>query len=312
MSSILKPTLSRWGRSVYETEIDVALESTILSNWVTVLDEYADANIIVLHSKQRFGADEVQHLSNVELVVTTTSGWEHMDVDFLKAKGIRCARMPMIRRDAVVESILGMLLHHNRRQWLFQDRAEQGHWARGELAEILPHRLQDQRIAVVGLGVIGQRLVQVLQSMGATVLGCDPHLSSEQVPDVPSVEWVDIPHQADVVLFACSHTKSSHQMVNNVWLSQCQNMVLINCARGKILDFESAMRALDLGQLAFLGLDVFPEEPFMNMERCRSRSNLLFTPHAAGYHPQLAKQIREGLMEIAENWIESHTVPFEL
>lgn len=312
MSSVLMPTLSRWGRSVYETESDVALESEMLSEWVTVLGEYADANIIVLHSKQRFGPEEMRELSNVQLVVTTTSGWEHMDVEFLKSQGVRCARMPMIRRDAVVESILGMLLHHNRRQWLFQGRAAQGDWARGELAEILPHRVQDQRIAVVGLGVIGQRLVQLLETMGATVMGCDPYIPDAQWPKIPSVEWMDIPHQADVVLFACSHTESSHQMVNKIWLNQCQQMILINCARGKIVDFEAAITAVDGGHLAFLGLDVFPEEPFPRMDMCLSRANVLFTPHAAGYHPQLATQIREGLKEIAENWIGSQTIPFEL
>ena len=148
--------------------------------------------------------------------------------------------------------------------------------------------------------------------MGATVLGCDPYIPEVHWPQIPSVPWMDIPHQADVVLFACSHTESSHQMVNENWLNQCQEMIFINCARGKIIDFDAVIEALDGGHLAFLGLDVFPEEPFPSMNMCCSRSNVLFTPHAAGYHPQLVTQIREGLMEIAENWIESQTIPFEL
>ena len=119
MSTLLRPTFSRWGRSVYETDRDIAFEEEGLSRWVEVLPAYSDAEIIVLHSKQPFGSRELEGLKNVRLVVTTTSGWDHMDIVFLKSKGVRCLRMPLIRRDAVVESILAMLLHHNRRQSQF-------------------------------------------------------------------------------------------------------------------------------------------------------------------------------------------------
>ena len=311
MSVVLKPTLSRWGRSVYETSEDIVLEQEYLTRWVRILDEYADAEIVVLHSKQHFGEAELLGLQNVKIVITTTSGWDHIDVEYLRSNGIRCARMPMVRRDAVVESILGMLLHHNRRQWRFQEDAVNGVWSRGELNSIMPHRLQDQSVAVVGLGVIGKQLVSVLQYMGANVFGCDPY-ASDVLPTIPRLSFSEVPECADVVLFACNLNESTYEMVNKRWLERCHNMILINCARGQLINFDDVVDGLKKDKLSFVGLDVFPEEPFSNLSMCTDFTNVLFTPHAAGYHPQIAKLIREGLLELVQNWIQSGSVPHEL
>lgn len=312
MSTILRPTFSRWGRSVYETDADITLEEEQLSEWVDVLPAYTDAEIIVLHSKQPFGSKELEGLHSVRLVVTTTSGWDHMDVDYLKSKGVRCLRMPLIRRDAVVESILAMLLHHNRRQSQFVQDAHAGLWTRGSLHSILPHRIQDQRIAIVGLGVIGKRLAQILHGFGGMVFGCDPNVDVQSLEHVEAVEWIDIPTTCDVVLFACSHNDSSHKMVNSDWLMHCKDMVLINCARGKLIDFTAVMTALKVGQCSFLGLDVFPTEPFPHLNRISESPNIVFTPHSAGYHPRLAVQIRNGLLDVVQDWIDCSPLPFEL
>ena len=72
----------------------------------------------------------------VKLVITTTSGWDHIDVQYLHSQGIKVVRMPLLRRDAVVESIVAMLLELNRRHQYFRIDASRNEWTRGQLLSI--------------------------------------------------------------------------------------------------------------------------------------------------------------------------------
>ncbi len=294
---------------MYEQAQHIAKEKELLSEWVEVVEDYQDAQIVVVHSKQPVGEQELSSKQNVKMVITTTSGFDHLDWRWMKANGILPVRMPMLRRDAVVESILGMLLHANRRQWLFQADAVNNQWTRSKLATYAPLRIQDQRIAVVGLGVIGRRLCSVLQSLGASVVGVDPFVEPESV-SVPLLSLTDLPTCVDVTLLTCTLNATSLDMINDEWLKRCDGMTLINCARGKLVSFPAVIEALSDGRLSFLGLDVFPSEPFAALDYTQQYGNLLFTPHAAGYHPHLGEQIQQGLVHIVSQWVVNREVPY--
>ena len=310
MSTLLKPRLSRWGRSVYEQEHHIASERDLLAPYVEVVEDHADAEVIVVHSKQRVGKAELSKCTHVKMVITTTSGFDHLDWSWMRTQGILPVRMPMLRRDAVVESILAMLLHANRRQEQFQRDASCGKWTRGQLATYSPLRLQDQNIAVVGLGVIGQQLSKVLHFLGASVYGVDPCGIPEGLPFVKETSFDSLPTHVDVTLLTCTLNPTSANMVNQAWLSQCRGMTLINCARGKLVDIERTLLALSQGNLSFLGLDVFPEEPYSQLASINEHKNLLFTPHAAGYHPHLGTQIQQGLVDIISRWVSNQSIPY--
>ena len=305
-----KPRLSRWGQSVYERPEQIAFEKTLFAEWVDVVPQYSDAEVVVVHSKQPIGDSELERLPSVKMVITTTSGFEHLDWRLMHTRGIVPVRMPLLRRDAVVESILAMLLHANRRQWQFQLDAKQNEWTRHRLTEYEPIRIQDQRVGVVGLGVIGTRLCEVLHFLGAEVYGVDPTGIPVGLPFVKAATFQELPTVVDATLLSCTHNASSHQMVNAEWLGQCNEMTLINCARGKLVDVEASLQALSGRKLDFLGVDVFPQEPYPDLSSVTKHGNVLCTPHAAGYHPALGTQIQTSLINIVSKWSKGDTIPF--
>lgn len=316
MSALLKPTLSRWGASVYETLADIEIEKQALSAFVEVLADYQDAEIIVVHSKQPFGSVEISKAPSCRLVVTTTSGVDHMDTSTLFAHNIRVARMPMVRRDAVVESALAMLLHHNRRQQQFLLDAQENRWTRGQLPAYQPTKLSLQRIAVVGYGVIGSRLCEILRMFGADVVTLDPKIQG----DIPQRSMEEIAEWADVVMLCCNLQRESYHLINRAWLEKVENrytstgkrLALINTARGALVDIDAALEFLDKKVLSFLGVDVFEREPYPHLSQVLGRDTVIFTPHAAGFHPALATDIRLGLLRIAESYQQQTIVPFEI
>jgi len=310
MPSKTKPRLSRWGHSVYERPEQIAKEEHLFAEWVDVVEPYTDAEVVVVHSKQWIGEAELQKMPSVQMVITTTSGFEHLNWRLMHERGIIPVRMPLLRRDAVVESTLGMLLHANRRQWQFHIDAQNNDWTRHKLTEYEPLRIQDQKIAVVGLGVIGRKLCEVLSRLGGDVYGVDPKGVPNDLQGITQTTFDELPTLVDVTLLACTHNEATHQMVNTAWLQQCTDMTLVNCARGKLVDVDAALHALDHGHLQFLGLDVFPNEPFSDLQRFVTRPNVLCTPHAAGYHPNLGVQIQQQLLSIVSRWVKREAIPF--
>ena len=310
MPPVLKSSISRWGYSVYERMDDIKKEKEELGNVGRIVDDLIDAEILITHSKQRCSIKELERAPSAKLIITTTSGTDHIDREALKKRGVRLVRMPMIRRDAVVETTMSLLLDALRLVWRFQEDARQNQWSRGRLPEYMPRRISDIEIGVVGYGVIGTRLVEVLEAFGARISVTDP----KGVPErLKQRSFAEMAKTCQAVLFACDLNPSSLNMVNRAWLEACsEGMILVNTARGGLIDVNAAKEALESGRLGFLGLDVYPKEPFAHLDWVNQHSNLYCLPHSAGFHPQLAEMIRHGLVDIVGRYVAGETIPFEV
>ncbi|MFN7145862.1 MAG: NAD(P)-dependent oxidoreductase, partial [Myxococcota bacterium] len=205
-------------------------------------------------------------------------------------------------RDAVVETAVGMILALTRRLVPFQAAAFAGKWERARLAEYGATGLGT--VAVVGVGVIGSRVVEVLRALGADVVPIDPRL-----PGSPAL--AEVLPRADVVTLHCALTRENVGLIGAEELGAMkQGAVLVNTARGRLVDFEGAVAAVRAGHLAGLGADVFPQEPAA-LDRYAA-PNILLTPHAAGWHPRLGERIAEGVATAVRALLAGEPVPFAL
>lgn len=306
-SSAGRPRLSRWGRSPYETDAQLAAERAALADLVDVVEPGAPAEIVVVTSKDPVGAALRPRLGPVRLVLTTTSGFEHLDVDLLRSLGIAAGRCPQARRDAVVESALALLLDGLRAHGPLRAEAAAGRWARGGLHRVGMRRLTGAEIGVVGLGVIGRRMAEVLDALGARVLGHDPLGVPAGVVEVSLAEMFA---RAAAVTLHCRLEGGSTGLVGPAELARARpGLVLVNTARGDVLDVEAALSALDAGRLGALGLDVFPVEPWPGMAAVCDRPRLCLLPHAAGYYDGLSDAILSELRAAVRAWCEGRPLP---
>src|SRR5882724_11624106 len=154
--------LVRWGWSEYETpeipRLPAGVEAVATAGGAAPLEE---AEMLVVPSTVRVDAAAVARLRRCRLVLTTTSGFDQLDLAALRAAGITVARLPLARRDAVVETTLGMIFSLTRRLGRFQEAARQGRWERPRLADY--GATLAGTVGVVGVGVIGSRMVEVLE-----------------------------------------------------------------------------------------------------------------------------------------------------
>jgi D-3-phosphoglycerate dehydrogenase / 2-oxoglutarate reductase len=293
----------RWGWSEYETEeihgLPAGIDAIAVAGPSAPLEE---ADVLVVPSTVRVDAAAVARLSRCKLVITTTSGYDHLDVAALRAAGIACVRLPLARRDAVVETTLGMIFSLTRRLGLFQEAARAGRWERPRLARYGATLVGT--VGVVGVGVIGSRVAEVLEAFGVRVLRCDPVLAD-------GVSLADVLAASDVVTLHCELTASNHGMIGPSEIAALpRGAIVVNTARGALLDVDAAALAVDEGRLAGLGLDVFPDEP-ADLSRYAG-PRVLVTPHAAGWHPGLGRKIDEGIVAAVRALVEQRDLPFRV
>ncbi len=287
----------RWGQSAYETDADLALERDAAHalgwSWSAHPDprsvpDLRSTDILVVTSKVRLAATSIDG-TPVHTVLTTTSGTDHLDVTGLAARGIAVGRCPLARRDAVVEHALAAILALGK-AWPAQlEAARRGRWCRSALPSLAPLGLADRPILVVGLGVIGTRMAEVLHALGARVLGVDPR----GVPD--GVDAVDLETglaRCAAVTLHCSLNPSTVDLLDARRLALLQpEAVVVNTARGRSLDVSAAVDAVVAGRLRGVAVDVFPQEPWPHLAHHGAHPAVWLTPHGAGYRPDLGARI---------------------
>ena len=301
---------ARWGRSSYETDAALGAEVAALQPWLDAAPFRSDAEFVAVNSRTRVDGALLDQIPSARLVVTTTSGYDHMDLAELRARGILAARLPLARRDAVVESALGMLLELIRRHGVLRRAAHENRWVRGALPGVGMRTLHGARVGVVGLGVIGSQMARVLQLLGAEVVGHDPLGLPEGVAGATVDEMLAT---CDAITLHCRLTAENRGLFSRDRLHSARpGLVLVNTARGGLVDVDGAVAALEAGILGGLGVDVFPEEPWPRLWLSLGRDDVLFTPHASGYHDRLTDRICEGLVDCAAAFVSGQPIPWAL
>ncbi len=309
----------RWGRAVYETDADLDLEARSVGEagmrWslhagAEPPPALADATVLVVHSGVRLDAQRLRAFGagRGRLVVTTTSGSDHIDVGAARALGLRVARCPLARRDAVVEHALAGMIAGLRRLPALQARAVAGAWARAELPALAPRGIAGSTVVIVGCGVIGARMAEVVGSMGADVIEVDPFAPHGARARLELDEALG---RADVVSLHCALSAGTRQMFNASRIARLRHgAVLINTARGDLLDVDAAVAAVAAGRLGGLLVDVFPEEPYPRLAAGAAVDGVWFTPHASGYTVGLGRRVAEGVGAAVAAFVTGAPLPF--
>jgi phosphoglycerate dehydrogenase-like enzyme len=297
----------RWGRSAYETDADLALEAAATEALggsyhlhVGANPPLSSADVLVVNSGTRVDAAAIGAFAG-RLVLTTTSGYDHIDLEAAGSKGVLVARCPLARRDAVVEHALSSIIRLLRNLPRLEAEAVDGRWARGRLPDLAPNPLSGARVAVVGLGVIGGRMATVLDALGAEVIGLDPAFNAT---DFDAMDGVD------AITLHCSLSASSANLLSGERISRLRwGTVVVNTARGDVLDVDAAIAAVRSGQLRGLAVDVFPEEPYPALAVGAAVPGVLFTPHASGYVRDLGARVAREVAATLSAFVAGKTLP---
>lgn len=262
--------------------VDEAVVDRLLPDTDVILDAYM---------RVRFPEERLRRAERLRLVVTATTGADHIDASELERRGIplltlRGQREVLRNITPAAEHSWLLLMACARRLPPALSHVLAGEWDRNQFPGIM---LRDRTIGIVGCGRIGEWVSRYAQAFGMERLGYDPFLE-EFPPTITATDLDTLLTRSDFVSLHVPLTEQTAGLLGREEIAKMKcGAVLVNTSRGDIVDEGALLDALRGGQIGAAGLDVLTGEPDIAehplVEYARKHDNLLITPHIGGFSP---------------------------
>jgi lactate dehydrogenase-like 2-hydroxyacid dehydrogenase len=220
----------------------------------------------------------IERLPKLQLIACFTSGYDGIDVDWCRARGLPVTHAPGVNHEDVADHALGLILAA-RRQIAAGDRAVRGGGWTADSRLITPS-IRGQRLGVVGLGAIGEAVARRAAAMRMTVAWWGPREKPADWPRADSL--LALARDSDILVVACRADDSNRGLVSRAVIEALGPQgLLVNVARGQLVDEAALVAALKDGRLGQAALDVFEDEP-TPAARWADVPNTVLTPHTGG------------------------------
>jgi D-3-phosphoglycerate dehydrogenase len=233
-------------------------------------------------------------------VIRYGTGFDNVDAEAAKEFGIAVESVPAYAAQSVSEHTLLLMLAAARRLLPHVDRVRDGEWRGGDVA-LRPTGLAGRTLGIIGVGAIGRAVASRASAFGMRVLATDPYVDPLTVD--ASFELVDLEvlrRESDYVSLNLPLNDHTRGMVNREWLERGKRgVVLLNTARGGLINEQDLLEALDDGLVSYAALDVSVDEPLPEGHPFRHHPKILFTPHVAFWSDQAELALRTAVAEIA-------------
>ena len=244
----------------------------------------------------------------VKYLATRSAGSDHIDYDAVVKYGMHCANVPFYAPEAIAEHTIMLALMALRHQKKSFRKVESGDFT----MQGLKGRQLDQLTAgVLGTGRIGRCTMKLLNGFGTRVLGWDPYPNAEAEKLCTYVEPDQLFQESDIIFLHCPLTDDSYHLIGEETLKKMKpGSVLINSARGGLVDQAAVLKALGSGKLSAFAFDVYEtESAFVRkkvpvdqlgdsvLQALLAREDAIYTPHVAFYTDQAIYNMIEVTLE---------------
>lgn len=234
-----------------------------------------------------FTARVLAAAKSLRLVVVCRGGPVNVNLDAFRAAGVAVRATPGRNAVAAAEHTIALLLAALRQVPDVHNGVRAGQWRSDLYAlEAVGGELSGATVGLIGYGAIGQRVGRILRAFDATVLVHDPY-----APDVASVGLDELLERSAAVSLHARLTPETTGMIGAKELARLpRGAVLVNTARGGLLDYDAVVDALESGHLGGAAFDVYAEEPLPATSRLLTAPRVVLTPHLAGATRQTAER----------------------
>ncbi len=264
---------------------ELGVESANLSPHIATFDA-----VILRHGQ--LTQEVIEQADNLKVIAKHGVGLDNVDIQSATEQGIVVCNTPNANSHAVAEHALTLLLATTRRLPAMDSATRNGQW---DQSQWNINELRGQTLGLYGCGDIAHQLVEVSRDIGMNYIGYDPYIDDDDLSnDITKVDKQTLFSEADAVSIHVPHTEETHHAISTSELALLSSdAIIINTARGPVVDEKALISALDNDELAGAGLDVFTEEP-------PSTSNPLFDMECTVVTPHIAASTAESLKRMAQ------------
>lgn len=240
--------------------------------------------VINVRAYSKFTPEVFEALPSLKLLSILGTGTDNVDLDAATRHKVVVTNTPGFAKEAVAEHALGLMLVVARQICGINARMRKGEWPRG-----LMMQLQGKTLGLIGLGAIGGQLARIGRGIGMKSIAWTFHPSPQRAKEygVRFVSLEELLQSADVISLHLRATPQTHHLIGERQLALMRSSaILVNTARGALIDQKALVEALRERRIAGAGLDVFEQEPLPSDSPLFTLDNVVLTPHNAGMTPE--------------------------
>jgi D-lactate dehydrogenase len=280
-----------------------------------VLGDIKGALILSTFIQSKVDKKVIDGMPDLKLIATRSTGFDHIDIEYARSKGIAVSNVATYGENTVAEHAFALILSLARNLKKAHAKATEGDFS---IKDLMGFDLKGKTIGVVGTGHIGLRTIKMAVGFGMHVLAFDPtqNYFLEEVLGFKYVDFETLLKESDVITLHAPLNKKTHHLINKDNIGSIKKgAILINTARGGLVDTAALIKALDENILSGAGLDVLEDEDVIleekqlllrkkkelyNPDKLQStlracfllqRENVIFTPHIGFYSKEALQRI---------------------
>lgn len=258
--------------------------------------------------------------AGVRCIATRTIGYDHIDYDYAQSIGMGVIHITYSPSSVADYTIMLMLMGCRKIKHILQTAAVQDFTLKGKIGLELPNCT----VGIIGTGKIGKTVIEHLQGFGCKILAYDICERDEVSALAEYVTLDRIFTECDIISLHAPATGDNYHMIDKGAIEKMRRgVILINCARGALVDTQALIDGVESGKIGFAGLDVIEQEsglyyfnrmgePLNNphLAILKSYSNVLVTPHTAFYTDEAVANMVENSIVCAKDYMEGRETPF--
>ena len=260
------------------------------------------------------------HDMDVKCIATRTIGYDHIDVDYAKSLGMGVIHISYSPNSVADYAIMMMLMGLRRMPHIMERANIQDYTLKGKIGRELP----DCTVGVIGTGRIGRTVIRHLSGFGCKMLAYNLYENEEVKQYAEYTDLDTLLKNSDVITLHAPATDDNYHMIDAAAIEKMkQDVVIINCARGALMDTDALIDGIESGKVGFAGLDVVEHEsglyyfnrmgePLHNprLAILRSYSNVLVSPHTAFYTEEAVANMAENSIIGAMKYMNGEDTPY--
>lgn len=266
-----------------------------------LIKEAADADYFLVSGRLQINKEVLDNAPKLKMIQRTGVGTEMLDKEEIKRRGIPVYVNAGVNARSVAEHTLTLILSCLKRVPAIDKQVRNGVWKKQETGTSC-HELFGKTVGLVGMGAIGRQVATYLHCFGAKIVYSDLFRLSEEQENALGATYVssfeELVPLADILSFHCPLTDENKEMLSASTIKKMKDgAIVVNTARGKLINENDLYEALTFGKLASAGLDVHYEEPMLKDDPICTLDNVILSPHIAGLSFETFHSMMKGAVE---------------
>lgn len=256
------------------------------------LNDLPEADIVLIRSKTEANKEYLDRAETLKMIIRGGVGIDNIDVDYCKQKGIIVKNTPTTSSVAVAELVFAHLLSLKRHIVRAHTTTKAKGWEKKKLKGT---ELYKKTIGLVGLGRIGIEVAKRAKAFGMEVMAYDPYVKESDLAKMVSFD--ELLAKSDIISLHIPATKETEDIINEDTIAKMKDgVIIVNTARGSLIDEEALCEALQSGKVKAAAIDVYKNEP-PEGSKLLEADNVLLTPHLGASTHENMERIEDIIVE---------------